>query len=183
MDGYNFVEGAYAYFITSTIVDWLPIFIDPIAVEIVIDNLNYCVDHKYLRINAFVIMPNHLHLILFDKENDNQRLEKTIQAFRSYTGKLLSDHVIRNLPGSYQQLIRSHGRADRNIQIWIPNIHAEGIFSENFYEQKFNYIHQNPVRKGYVNQPVCWRASSASYWMRGDLSPIKLSPIGFLGDV
>ena len=66
-------EGAALYYLTFTVVYWLPVFVSAEPCLIFTESLNYCHQHKGLRINAFVIMPTHAHLIVFDADFDNER--------------------------------------------------------------------------------------------------------------
>ncbi|HWR66630.1 MAG TPA: hypothetical protein VN364_10975, partial [Bellilinea sp.] len=79
---YRIENGVFVYFVTFTVVDWLPVFVDEIPIKIVIDSLKYCIDHKNLRVNAYVIMPTHLHAIVFDATFDSVNLSKTLTNFR-----------------------------------------------------------------------------------------------------
>ena len=58
------------YFTTSTIIDWVDIFTRPTYKHIVVDSLSYCQSHKGLNIYAWVLMSNHLHMIV-DTTDDN----------------------------------------------------------------------------------------------------------------
>jgi hypothetical protein len=51
------------------------------------------------------------------------------------------------------------------------------LASEAFLNQKVEYIHQNPVRKGFVDVPEHWRYSSAAYWMGGEEGDIPISQV------
>jgi hypothetical protein len=42
--------------------------------------------------------------------------------------------------------------------------------------QKFKYIHENPVRKGFVKFPEHWTHSSAAYWINEGESEIPIVP-------
>lgn len=77
------------YFLTFTVIDWLPVFVSEQPCQIVVDSLNYCHREKGLRTTAFVIMPTHVHLILWDADFDNERLGKTLTDMRKYTGHQL----------------------------------------------------------------------------------------------
>ena len=70
-----------------------------------------------------------------------------------------------NLPNPFGQTFRENAKEDRQRKFWQSTQHPEGIFTEKFYRQKFNYIHLNPVRKGLVRSAVDWRFSSAEYWL------------------
>jgi putative transposase len=57
MERYRFHPDGAVFYVTFTVVEWLPIFVSQAACKIVVDSLNYCHRHKGLRTNAFVIMP------------------------------------------------------------------------------------------------------------------------------
>jgi REP element-mobilizing transposase RayT len=143
----------------------MPVFIDETACKNITDSLNFSIQNRHLGVNAYVIMPNHMHAIVFDKDFDHKRLKHTLDDLRKFTGRKMLDHADSHLPGPFGRTFREHAREDRQRKFWQPTIHAEGIYSEKFYRQKFNYIHRNPVRKGLVRTAEAWRFSSASYWM------------------
>jgi len=177
MDSFKFIEGVYAYYVTFTVVDWLPIFLNTEPINIINDSLHFCITSKFLRIYAYVIMPNHLHMIVFDAEFDNKRLQKTLAELRKFTGHELADYVDNHLATSFSIAIRSNPLNDRSRQVWLPGWHAEGLVSEAFLYQKANYIHENPVRKGYVRVPEYWRYSSAEFWINGIEGEIPISVV------
>ena len=53
-----------AYFVTSTVIQWLPVFTTSARCDILVEALAYCREHKGLRITAWVILDNHFHAIL-----------------------------------------------------------------------------------------------------------------------
>ena len=77
---YKIVEVKQPHFITCTVLHWLPFFTRPNSVQIIIDCLNHLKDSDGLKLYGFVILENHLHLILSSED-----LPKTIQKFKSYT--------------------------------------------------------------------------------------------------
>jgi REP element-mobilizing transposase RayT len=94
MEVFQIHQDTPVYYLTFTIVHWLPVFIAEDPCLIITDSLNYCHTHKQLRINAFVIMPTHLHLIAFDADFDSQRLRQTLMEMRKFTGRRLSDYCL-----------------------------------------------------------------------------------------
>jgi putative transposase len=169
MKTYRIVEGIAAYFVTFTVVEWLPVFKEEAAFKIVIDSLNFSIENKHLGVNAYVIMPDHMHAIIFDKNFDNERLKHTLNDLRKFTGRQLLDYTDTNLPEAFGRTFREHAKGDRERKFWQSTIHAEGIYSEKFHLQKFNYIHLNPVRKGLVSTVEDWRFSSARYWLNNSV--------------
>lgn len=51
-------------------------------------------------------------------------------------------------------------KKDRDYQFWQEGFHPEQIYSEEMMRQKIEYIHYNPVRRGYIDGPEHWRYSS-----------------------
>ena len=176
MDSYQFIDGVYVYFVTFTLTDWLPVFISPEPINIVIESLNFCIEKKFLRVHSFVIMPNHLHLIVSDQNYDNQRLQNALTEFRKYTGNRLAKYIDNALPDSLSIVIRNQAVKDRIRQVWQPGWHAEALATEKFLTQKINYIHENPARKGLVRSATDWLHSSASYWINGEESEVPIAP-------
>jgi putative transposase len=101
------------YYIAFTIVEWLPVFIDETACKIVTDSLNYCIRNKCLGVNAYVIMPTHLHAILFDIDFDAERLKHTLDDMRKFTGRQLVQHTALHLPKIYQEVLKENAGKDR----------------------------------------------------------------------
>lgn len=59
-------------------------------------------------------------------------------------------------------------------QIWKRENCPVLIESENFFQQKLNYIHENPTREGYVDYEEEWRYSSARNYYKNDHSVIEV---------
>ena len=153
------------YYLTFTIVHWLPVFVAAEPCRIITDSLNYCHQHKHLRVNAFVIMPTHMHLIGFDTDFDAQRLGRTLTDMRKFTGQRLSDYCEQKMPAVFGQALALTRRDDRARQFWQQSRHPEAIRSRPFWQTKFDYLHDNPRRKGLVRDVTHWRFSSAAYWL------------------
>jgi putative transposase len=179
MERYRIQPDAAIYYVTYSVVEWLPIFITEATLKIVADSLTFCHDQKMLRINAFVIMPTHLHLIVFDADFDNGRLGRTLTDFRKFTGRQLSDYCGSHFPSCFAQVLRDQATADRERRLWQPSRHPEAIQTEPFWQQKLDYLHDNPRRKGLVRSPQDWRWSSAGWYVSdGKIgSELPLSPI------
>ena len=59
-------------------------------------------------------------------------------------------------------------------KVWKEGFHPITIESEDFFLRKLEYIHDNPVRKGYVEKPEYWKYSSAKNYLNGDHSIIQV---------
>ena len=58
-------------------------------------------------------------------------------------------------------------KSDRTYQVWQEGSHPEMVGNEEMFLQKLEYIHNNPVRRGYVDDSVHWRYSSAGDYAGG----------------
>jgi putative transposase len=179
MERYRIHPEAAVYFLTYSIVDWLPVFVSETSCKIVTDSLSFCHREKHLRINAYVVMPTHLHLIAFDADFDSERLARTLADFRKYTGRRLSDHCARHAPACFLETLREQAVADRERRLWQPSRHPVALQGERFWQQKFDYLHDNPCRKGLVRNPAHWRFSSAAWHLSDGVEPVDvpLTPI------
>jgi putative transposase len=179
MEKYRLIEGIGVYYITFTVVEWLPVFIDETSCKIVTDSFNFCIEKKNLRVVAYVIMPTHLHATVFDKDFDNDRLKQTLDDMRKYTGRQLADHCGQKMPQAFSDVFRAQAGKDRERRFWQPTQHPIGLFTNKVFEQKVNYIHWNPCWKGLVRNPEDWRFSSAGFWMKGWESDVQLCGVGW----
>jgi REP element-mobilizing transposase RayT len=164
MERYRIRPEFGVYYLTYTVVDWLPVFIGEKTCRIVTESLSFCHSEKQLRINAFVRMPTHIHLITFDADFDSNRLVRTLADFRKFTGRQLSDCCGKTLPSSFADDLRARATEDRERRFWQPSRHPEALENERFWQQKLDYLHDNPCRKGLVRSPQHWRFSSASWY-------------------
>ncbi len=166
MEKYRIDPQVGLYYVTFSVVDWLPVFIDQTACKILVDSIQFCIQNKHLGVNAYVFMPTHLHAIVFDRQFDQDRLKHTLDDLRKFTGRRLLEHACGHLPECFNAVFESKAGEDRQRRFWQATQHPVGIYSAGFWKQKFEYLHQNPCRKGLVLRPEDWRFSSALYWSR-----------------
>jgi REP element-mobilizing transposase RayT len=179
MERYRIVGDVGLYYVTFTVIEWLPVFLDETPCKIITDSFNFCIDQKSLRVNAYVIMPTHLHAIVFDGEFNSERLKRTLDDMRKFTGRQLLNYSAKYLPKTFTAEFHKHAGKDRERRFWQPTQHPIGIFSEGFWKQKMDYLHHNPCRKGLVLRPEDWRFSSALYWATREINDVQLSDVGW----
>jgi REP element-mobilizing transposase RayT len=162
--GYQIKEQDKLYYLTLQVIEWVDIFSRQKYRDIILENLAYCQKNKGLEIFAYVIMTNHIHLIT---RNENGQLSNTLRDFKSYTSKVILKEI--NSPGEsrkewmlklFKEAAYKHNR-NSEYQFWTHENHAEILFSNKFIEQKLDYLHNNPVRAGIVNEPQEYKYSSA----------------------
>ena len=72
-DKYLITDQHATYFLTFTIVEWIDIFTRKDYKPIIVDSLNYCIAHKGMECFAWVLMSNHMHLIIRAKGNSSYK--------------------------------------------------------------------------------------------------------------
>ena len=155
---YKFIETDQPHFMTLTVLHWIPIFTQQQTVEILLDSLRYLMAEG-LKVYAYVILENHLHLIAQSEE-----LDKDIARFKSFTAKQIVTYLQKNNVKTILEQLAFYKKAhkdDRHYQFWQEGVHPELIQSEDMMRQKIDYIHHNPVKRGYVDVAEHWRYSSA----------------------
>jgi putative transposase len=177
MTRYRIVQEHALYFVTFSVAEWLPIFIDEESCRIVTDSFNFCHEHKCLRTNAYVIMPTHLHAIVFDADFEGERLNRTLADLRKYTGQQLTGFCLAHMPSCFGTTLRRAAGEDRKHRLWQGGTHPEAIYTQHFWREKVDYIHANPIQKGLVTEAHHWRYSSAAYWLEGGESDVVLSAV------
>ncbi|MBE0437967.1 MAG: transposase [Methylomicrobium sp.] len=144
---------AGTYYLTFTVQRWYYLFDRFNRWEILADSLRYCQEHKGLELNGYVFMLNHLHLIVSSPD-----VSGFLRDFKRFTSKKLKGNIEFHEPRILELFVDDSGK----YRFWTDTNAPKKIENPGFYLQKLNYIHENPVRKGYVNRPEDWRWSSAN---------------------
>ena len=149
MTRYRIVQEHALYYVTFTVVEWLPVF----------------------------VAEESCRTILFDEDLDSDRLRLTLADLRKYTGRQLTDYCASHMPMCFAKTLLEAGGQDRQHRFWQAGTHPEAIYTQTFWRQKVDYMHDNPCRKGLVRAAHHWRFSSAAYWLNGGESDVILTPV------
>jgi REP element-mobilizing transposase RayT len=134
------IEG-YAYFVTTNVQNKQKVFLDTKLADIVISALFFLRDKGYYRLCSFVVMPDHLHIIILPQKNKS--ISQIMHSLKSYTAKKIND--LLGLSG----------------KVWQDGFYERVIRSEDDLREKAGYIENNPVRKKLVEEPESYLYSSA----------------------
>jgi REP element-mobilizing transposase RayT len=169
---YKFHNPEGLYFISFATVFWVDVFVRRIYFDCIVENLNYCTKNKGMEIYAWCIMPSHIHLIF---RSTIQKPEELIRDFKSYTAKQLIKLIEENMQESRREwLLNSFKKAaaansnNTNNQFWQQHNQPIELWSNEVIQQKMDYIHNNPVEAGFVENDYEYLYSSAR-----DYSDIK----------
>lgn len=165
---YKFNDPDAYYFITFATVGWIDIFTRIIYRDIILDCFRHCIKNKGLAIHGYVIMSNHIHMII--SRRGNQTLPDIIRDLKKFSSVQIIKEIIQNPEESRKQwllyLFAKAGKANSNnkfYQLWQQDNHPVELDPHtNMFEQKLDYIHQNPVEAGWVNEASSYIYSSAN---------------------
>ncbi len=156
---YRIFETEYPYFMTCTIVAWLPVFTRPETVDVVLDSWRFLQRERDFKLFGYVILENHLHLIASAPE-----LPAVMRSFKSFTARrlieLLEQHGAETLLRQMRANKLRH-KKESEYQVWQEGSHPTQIQNDEMMWQKLEYIQNNPAKRGYVDDPLHWRYSSA----------------------
>ncbi len=151
-------KDASPYFISSSIVNWNPVFSNPAIANIILESLAFLHKQQRLTLHAYVLMENHLHLITSSPDFSNE-----MRNFKSYTAsQCIKYYKENNNQWMLKQLqyYKNRHKVGQKFQFWQEGFHPKLITSEEMLRNKLEYIHNNPVARGYIDDPVHWRYSS-----------------------
>ena len=176
MDRYRVEKGDNrSYLCTCAFANWLPIFnVGPQYADVVLDSLKFCRQRKGLILHGFVLMIDHLHLIVRHED-----LSGLMRDFKSWTAKAIAETLEQNKRHDLLAALKSAAThaVGQDLKVWQDGYHPKAIQSDAMMQQKLDYIHANPVRKGFVASAEDWRWSSASNYLPGDHSVLEIDPI------
>ncbi len=132
----------YISFFTATILNWKPLLLDGHYKDIVISSMKFLVEDKRTEIYAFVIMPNHIHLVW--KIANDLKKDDVQRDFLKYTAQKMKLKLKNEGPERLKSFYV--GAKDRKYQFWERNPLTSRLPSEELIVQKINYIHANPIR-------------------------------------
>ncbi|MGH9968087.1 MAG: REP-associated tyrosine transposase [Pyrinomonadaceae bacterium] len=110
---------------------------------------------------AYVIMIDHMHLLTSRPSTTSD----VLRVLKGLTARRVIDYLkMNNYLRSLAKL--QHQERERNYRysLWQTEKNVLPIFSESMFMEKLNYIHQNPVRAGFVTRASDYHWSSARIW-------------------
>ena len=168
--GFKIREQDAIHFMTFTVVGWIDVFSRKIYRDIVLESMQFCRQNKGLVISAYVIMTNHIHVIWQAPGNN---LSDITRDFKTFTSKAIAK-AINNEPESRRNwldyMFRFYANGSNKndtYKVWTNDNHPEVIYTTDFFFNKLNYIHNNPVKAGFVQDPIHYLYSSASNYFDG----------------
>ena len=168
--GVKHSDDSSLYFVTFTCYEWLPLFEVTNSYDLVYKWFNYLKQEKQVSVTGFVIMPNHLHCMLFFPQKGFD-LNKIIANAKRFIAYEIIDRLKKeehfDILNKLSTSVNTHQKKKGQLhKVFENSFDAKAIETEKFLLQKLNYIHLNPVKGNYrlVEDWKEYEHSSASFY-------------------
>ena len=148
-------------FFTATCLNWQHLLLEERHKHIILDSLGFLVNESRVWIYGYVIMPNHIHILW--RKQDAWQHKNVQQHFLKFTAQQIKFNLIQNDPQKLSAYKST--QADRAYHFWERRPYSATMHSRKVLEQKLDYIHFNPVKKGLCPTPEDYPYSSASFYL------------------
>ncbi|MFW6127411.1 MAG: REP-associated tyrosine transposase [Thermodesulfobacteriota bacterium] len=160
---YKIFDHGPPHFLTHTVVAWVPVFTRRPYFDLILQTLSFCRQNKGLKLFAWVVLDNHMHLLV-----SGDQVPKIMKEFKSFTAR----EVIRLAQEDRKDWLLTQFKVNKlrhknqsAYQVWQEGHHPQLIATEQMLRQKIEYIHQNPVTAGLVDNLEDWPYSSARNYL------------------
>jgi len=150
-------------FFTATIRHWKRLLKPQKYKEIILDQLREQIKWNQLIVYSYCIMDNHIHII-WQVKGDTKPSELQKKFLEVCSKRIKSDLEV-NHP-RVLELFKSRQK-DRRYHFWKRCALSIELYNGSIFQQKLNYIHNNPVAAGICDQPEKYLYSSAFYYETG----------------
>ncbi len=162
------------YYITTVVQDRVRLFTKPAYIIPLFDSLIYYRGQYHFRLLGYVVMPDHLHLLIWPQAADE--VDAILRDFKGFTAK----RIVRQaqVEGDDKLLAQfcaagaESGR--REHKVWQASFWEQDVYSVNYMREKLVYLHRNPVRAGLVATPQEYPYSSYRTYLTGEQCLIEV---------
>ena len=175
---YKFQNPKGIYFVSFATVNWIDVFIRKEYFAIMVESLNFCIEKKEMVIYGWCVMPSHVHLIFSVSDGEQGTV---LGSLKKHTSKQLQKAIEEHNQESRQEwllwMMERAGTKNSNIekrQFWQQHNQPVELWSNDVFQQKLDYVHNNPVVAGFVREPEHWKYSSA-FDYSGGKGPAKVT--------
>jgi len=138
------------HFVTFSCHNRKPYLNTPASRDIFVDSLELTRKRYQVEILGYVIMPEHVHLLISEPPDDP--LSKALQSLKLSVSKRLTQRPF-----------------------WQTRYHDFNVFTHNKRVEKLKYMHRNPVTRGLVSTPEDWRWSTYRHYLLDEPAPVQIT--------
>jgi putative transposase len=158
----RFQQSGKTHFVTFSCAGRRPLLASATAkriVEIALERVRCAFD---LRVYGYVVMPEHVHLLLSEPKSDLSANSPLKPEDGLNGAPLLADALKSLKQGVARRLL-----AESNAHFWLRRYYDRNVRDHEEFVEKLRYIHRNPVKRGLCSSPDEWEWSSFRQWATG----------------
>ena len=168
----NEERGEGYYYITGTVTEWLPLLARADIRRAICYEIRVALARCKASLCAFVIMPDHLHMVVY-LPNPGQ-LHAFLKCWRGRSARRMIDILLRQNDEAVLRVLARHANGDCSYAAWKEQARAWAPVTKRTLRQKIDYVHANPVRKGLVDVLQDWPHSS---WVWYEMQQQTMLPV------
>ena len=153
--GYQIRDQHAVHFVTFSVIEWIDVFTRAVHSDIIVESIAFCKRNKGLNIHAWCIMSNHLHLII--SISPPYTLSDVLRDFKKFT----SNKIIKTIEANASERRRNwmlwifkkageRNKRNERYQFWQQENHPVECSTGEVLQSKIKYLHENPIRAGWV---------------------------------
>jgi len=135
--------------------------------DIVLVVLQKCLVTHRAECAGFVVMPDHVHALIFGGESF--KISSFVQVWKKTSSYRIKEFFKRELD-RYEQL------CPEGCPIWQARFYDYNVDSDEKLNEKLEYMHNNPVEARLVEYVLDWNWSSARFYERGEAVGVTITP-------
>jgi putative transposase len=151
------------FFITSTCFEHKHLLFDEECYEILLDNIRFYNEKYKAKLVAYCFMINHIHLVVYFEEKNY--LEEYMRDFKKYTSLKIRERIQETCPALLEEIKYEH--RTQHFKVWEDRFDDIVLYTKAVCEVKIEYIHNNPLKAGLVDDPIKYKYSSALFYAKG----------------
>lgn len=171
----NLIDESF-FFVTTTVVKFIPVFNNSLFCEILVSNIKHYKEKYKFAILGYVIMPTHFHWII-QVDNKFGNISEIMRDIKKFTAWQIFDQLIKTNEIKLLELFKdaASGFKDQERKLWMKRFDDEVIRDQKMFWTKLNYIHKNPVKSGLVLEARDYKYSSARNYAFNDHSVLEVN--------
>jgi putative transposase len=124
---------------------------------------------------GYCVMPNHMHALVRPVRAGT--LSVFMQQWKRLTSAAIQQFLRLGQPDDFSPFGKYVRDGAGVVHVWQPKYYAFNVFTPAKAIEKLEYMHNNPVRAGLVDDPCAWPWSTAAHFLQGRRVPVRLVPM------
>jgi putative transposase len=169
-------------FITTSTYRRAPLFLSQRFCRCFVQRLEEVREELKFLLIGWVLMPDHFHLLL--KPQPAETTPLILKGLKEQTADRILKTLKENLQYPWCRKMLARLRLpptvhdESHYRLWQRRFYPFNVFSEKKRQEKLNYMHNNPVKRGLVSSPGDWPWSSWRFYFLEDASILRMDRLG-----